>query len=143
LLDGGRRNDKHIEDLVRHGRQWKATPGPGAYRTPSCIGDPGAKSGRDRTDIPMGLAQHNKTPAWTMLTGRRTKTFHTLGDQPLVQHEGALRPPTPSAKKSARDARCMGPGIVPGPGHYFQRCSSAPSAFSDFHRPQGISLEAP
>lgn len=141
-----RRDDKHIQDLTKQGRQWKAVPGPGTYRTPGCVGDPMAKGGRDRNDIVMGTTMHNKTPAWTMgMTARRPKPFHTLGDHPLVQHEGPLRPGTPSAKKTAglMGLGVLGPGIVPGPGHYFKRCHSAPSAFSDFHRPQGMSLEAP
>lgn len=138
-----RRDDKHIEDLTKLGRQWKAVPGPGTYRTPSCVGDPMARSGRDRTDIPLGFNVHNKPPGWTIGSGRRPKTFHTLGDNPLVQHEGLLRPPTPFAKKNPIEKGVYGPGIVPGPGHYFKRCNSAPSSFSDFHRPQGMSLEAP
>jgi len=134
-----RRDDKSIEELTKQGRQWKAVPGPGTYRSPSCVGNPMGVGGRDRTDLSMGNIQHNKTPSWSLgLTARRPKTYHTLGDLPLVQHEGPLRPPTPSAKKTLAEK-----GLVPGPGNYFKRCNSAPSAFSDFHRPQGISLEAP
>jgi len=145
-----RRDDKHIEDLTKQGRQWKSVPGPGTYRTPGCVGDPMAKGGRDRNDIKMGQVMHNKTPSWTMSsTSRRPKTFHTLGDNPLVQHEGPLRPGTPCAKKTAGSmpmttgSGAIDSGITPGPGHYFTRCHSAPSGFSDFHRPQGMSLEAP
>lgn len=140
-----RRDDKHIKDLTEQGRQWKSVPGPGTYRTPGCVGDPMAKCGRDRSDIVMGTTMFNKPPSWTMgMTARRSHPFHTLGDRPLIQHEGPLtRPPTPSAKKTAAVKGMLGPGITPGPGHYYQRCHSAPSAFSDFHRPQGMSLEAP
>merc|ERR1740133_941875 len=98
-----------------------------------------SKGSRNRSDIPMGQIMHNKTPSWSLgLTARRPKAYHTLGDFPLVQHEGPLRPPTPSAKKTLAEK-----GVVPGPGNYFTRCNSAPSAFSDYFRPQGVSLEAP
>jgi len=138
LLTDLRCRDAVAQDaLDKVGRQWKSVPGPGTYRSPSCVGDPMSKGARDPTDVKVGEVNMGKTPSWGMgMTSRRVKPYHTLGDRPLVQHEGILRPPTPCAKKTIWGPPCSEKGVVPGPGTYFTRCHSAPSAFSDFQRPQ-------
>jgi hypothetical protein len=144
----GKRDDKHLEALKRFGRQWKTTPGPGAYRTPRGIGTT-LEDGPDKTDIAAQRHIHGKPPSWSIGNSLRVKAWHThsgltMNGESLQQHEGPMpRPPTPIKQKHHSTMLAFEPkNITPGPGHYFKRCSSAPSSFSDFHRPQGISLEA-
>uniref|UniRef100_A0A7S2II30 Uncharacterized protein n=1 Tax=Zooxanthella nutricula TaxID=1333877 RepID=A0A7S2II30_9DINO len=121
LGKNGRRDDRHMDNLIRLGRQWKATPGPGAYRTPRALGG--------RTDIAkevqVGAVQIPcRTPTWRMSTSTRPRVYHTLGGSGHThEHEGPLRMPTPR-------------NLSPGPGRYYQHCDSCPSLFSDFCRPQ-------
>jgi len=132
----GRRDDKHHKTLKSLGRQWKSVPGPGSYRTPRCMGS--IEHGPDKTDIDSRRISHSAPSSWSVGRSLRTKNWHTTGGQtmnpgePLQQHEGPLyRPPTPAKGQTEPT------NMVPGPGHYHRRCSSAPSIFSDFQRPQG------
>jgi len=117
-----RRDDEHINELHKLGRQWKATPGPGTYRTPRDMG----KVDRTR-EVSLGQIQmKNVGPSTIDFRSKRPVLYKTLGGLGhTADHEGPIpRYPTPR-------------NITPGPGHYFQGCSSAPTIFSDFHKPQG------
>mmetsp|Transcript_18481 Transcript_18481/g.50843 ORF Transcript_18481/g.50843 Transcript_18481/m.50843 type:complete len:189 (+) Transcript_18481:80-646(+) len=116
----GRRDDKHMDKLQSLGRQWKATPGPGAYRIPralSCKTD-------QKQEIPLGnISMVNKSPTWRIGSSRRAPVYHTLGGSGHThEHEGRMRVPTPR-------------NLSPGPGRYFKNCDSCPSLFADFSRP--------
>lgn len=140
----GRRDDKHLKTLKALGRQWKATPGPGSYRTPRSLGS--IEKGPDKTDLDCRRMSHSSVASWSIGRSLRTKFWHTTGGQtmnpgePPQQHDETIasymsrcsstRPPTPRHQREPTN-------MVPGPGHYHRRCSSAPSLFSDFHRPQG------
>lgn len=121
-----RRDDAHAEILKATGRQWKAAPGPGSYRSPCVIGS--HQSAREKVDI----VDMSKTPSWSLGTSSmRPNAFHSIGSTQTQPIAAPLRrPPTPGPKFA--EAK----NIVPGPGAHFKRCNSAPSVFSDFLRPQ-------
>eukprot|EP00931_Biecheleriopsis_adriatica_P121733 TRINITY_DN96791_c0_g1_i1.p1 TRINITY_DN96791_c0_g1~~TRINITY_DN96791_c0_g1_i1.p1 ORF type:complete len:211 (-),score=26.96 TRINITY_DN96791_c0_g1_i1:74-706(-) len=116
-----RRDDKTQKALLAKGRQYKATPGPGAYRIPRLMGDV------DRTrEISVNkISAVSNPPTWKVGSSLRPRMYHTIGGvgHGLHNHEGKLRPPTPR-------------NLTPGPGHYFKESDSCPSNFSDFMRPQ-------
>jgi len=116
-----RRDDRNIDKLISKRQHWKATPGPGAYRIPRCVGFfKGVKGEVDIEDVMV-----DRPSEWKIGTGRRFRTYHSLGPKHMDgwQHEGKLKYPSEV-------------NLSPGPGHYFQDSCGATSTFSDFVRPQ-------
>mmetsp|Transcript_75899 Transcript_75899/g.209869 ORF Transcript_75899/g.209869 Transcript_75899/m.209869 type:complete len:197 (+) Transcript_75899:3-593(+) len=122
LTRGASRNDSYLDELRQHGRQWKATPGPGTYRVARAL----ACKVDQRREVQLGaVALPGSAPSWRFGSSKRPRVYHTLGGSGHThEHEGPLRPPTPR-------------NLSPGPGRYYQHCDSCPSLFADFGRPQG------
>jgi len=123
-----RRDDKVFEKLKAKGSQWKAgTPGPGTYRTMRTIG---SHVENIKTEVNVSAIQFgDRGPTYRVGCGAaRGRIYNTLGgsghDREPEAGEKYPRYPTPR-------------NIVPGPGRYHQDSDLAPSAFSDFMRPQG------
>ncbi|CAJ1359339.1 unnamed protein product [Effrenium voratum] len=117
-----RRDDKSQINLRSRGRQWKAPPGPGAYRVPRFLGD----IDRVREVSMAKSACPWRAPSWSVGSNSlRPMMYHTLGGSGHCQeHEGRMRQPTPR-------------NLSPGPGHYFKDSDCGVSIFSDYGRPQG------
>lgn len=116
-----RRDDRSLDKMIVNRQHWKATPGPGSYNIPRAVGFfKGVKGEVDIEDVMV-----EKPSEWKIGTGRRFRTYHSLGPKPMDpwQHEGKLKHPSPV-------------NVSPGPGTYFQDSNSCTSIFSDFVRPQ-------
>lgn len=111
------RNDKQLDELVKEGRHWKATPGPGAYRTTRTIGD-----GEPGSDLNLDEANIDQQPIWSIPATRRQRTYHTIGTKVHTrkgpwQHEGRIDVPTSHFN------------LTPGPDYYFKASTGGLSMF--------------
>jgi len=78
LLANGRLFDTKTQDhLKKVGRQWKATPGPGAYKTQRCLLDHDIKDNADGT-----RTRYMREPAYKFTTGPQSQYMELqLGDR--------------------------------------------------------------
>eukprot|EP00451_Oxyrrhis_marina_P009244 CAMPEP_0204324540 /NCGR_PEP_ID=MMETSP0469-20131031/10314_1 /ASSEMBLY_ACC=CAM_ASM_000384 /TAXON_ID=2969 /ORGANISM="Oxyrrhis marina" /LENGTH=334 /DNA_ID=CAMNT_0051306217 /DNA_START=72 /DNA_END=1075 /DNA_ORIENTATION=- len=115
LLDHlARRDDKQQEVNRKAGRQWKAGPGPGAYRTPRTVGD-----GAAERDLNLDEVNIEQQPIWSIGTARRKRTYATLGgSQGQWQHEGLLTHPKSDFN------------LTPGPGTHYRTMDVGLSQFA-------------
>lgn len=86
LLDHGRRFDKKsYAKLVKEGRHWKATPGPGAYRTPRTMG-------HTQSDEAIMHFAHERLPIWKFGTGPQSKfVYDNVGTSGKTPGPGTYR----------------------------------------------------
>lgn len=117
LLTGIRtRDDKQIATLIKEGRQWKVTPGPGAYKTTRTVGD-----GEEGSDMNLDEVNIDQQPIWTIGNARRQKFYHTIGTKLHTkgpyQHEGRIDVPMSRLN------------LTPGPDYYFRNSDVGLSMF--------------